>query len=43
MNINNFLVKTAIGINYINDTQCGFKLFREIFRACPIAERNDAS
>ena len=27
MHINNFLVKTAIGINYINDTQCGFKLF----------------
>lgn len=27
MYINNFLVKTAIGIDYIKDTQCGFKLF----------------
>jgi dolichyl-phosphate beta-glucosyltransferase len=27
MHLNNFLVKTAIGIDYIKDTQCGFKLF----------------
>jgi dolichyl-phosphate beta-glucosyltransferase len=36
MHVNNFIVRTLIGIRDIKDTQCGFKLFtrkaaREVF------------
>ena len=34
-------IQLSSRVEEILKTKCGFKLFREIFRACPIAERND--
>jgi dolichyl-phosphate beta-glucosyltransferase len=30
MHINNFIVRTLVGIKDVKDTQCGFKLFSRI-------------